>query len=72
MTFSGVKMCFEGPYFHEFLLDMPKADEVLARLDEEGILGGLKTSSGVLWCATEKASKADLDRTISIVTEVLA
>ncbi|MBP5552743.1 MAG: aminomethyl-transferring glycine dehydrogenase subunit GcvPA [Spirochaetales bacterium] len=71
-SIKGVKMCFEGPFFHEFLLDMPKADEVLARLDEEGILGGLKTSSGVLWCATEKASKADLDRTISIVREVLA
>ena len=69
---KGVKMRFEGQFFHEFLLEMPKADEILAALDEAGILGGLKTGAGVLWCVTEKASKADLDRTISIVKEVLA
>ena len=69
---KGVKMRFEGPFFHEFLLQMPRADEILAALDEAGILGGLKTGAGVLWCVTEKASKADLDRTISIVKEVLA
>ena len=69
---KGVKMRFTGPFFHEFVLEMPKADEILAALDEAGILGGLKTDAGILWCVTEKASKADLDRTISIVKEVLA
>lgn len=69
---KGVKMRFGGEFFHEFLLDMPKADEVLARLDENGILGGLKTDGGVLWCVTEKAAKAELDRTVEIVKEVLA
>ena len=69
---EGVKMHFEGEFFHEFLLDMPKADEILARLDEQGILGGLKTEGGVLWCVTEKVTKAELDRTVEIVKEVLA
>ena len=71
-SIKGVKMRFDGRFFHEFLLDMPKADEILAKLDENGILGGLRTSDGILWCVTEKASKADLDRTVSIVREVLA
>ena len=69
---DGVKKRFEGEFFHEFLLDMPKADEILAKLDENGILGGLKTDGGVLWCVTEKAAKAELDRTVEIVKEVLA
>ena len=69
---KGVKLRFEGEFFHEFLLDMPKADEILSKLDENGILGGLKTNGAVLWCVTEKATKNELDRTVEIVKEVLA
>lgn len=69
---KGVKMRFEGEFFHEFLLDMPKTDEILRKLDENGILGGLKTNGAVLWCVTEKVTKAELDRTVEIVKEVLA
>ncbi|MBO7113340.1 MAG: aminomethyl-transferring glycine dehydrogenase subunit GcvPA, partial [Bacteroidaceae bacterium] len=66
---DGVKLRFEGEFFHEFLLDMPKADTVLRKLDENGILGGLKTEGGILWCVTEKAGKDELDRTVEIVKE---
>ena len=38
MQLPGVKLRYEGPFFHEFLLDMPKADEILAALDQTGIL----------------------------------
>lgn len=68
----GVKRRYEGPFFHEFLLDMPKADEVLAALDEKNILGGLPCEGGVLWCATEKVSKQTLDEVVAIVKGVLA
>ena len=68
----GVQLRYEGPFFHEFLLDMPKADEVLAALDEKNILGGLPYEGGVLWCATEKVSKATLDEVVAIVKGVLA
>ena len=51
---------------------MPKADEVLAALEKNDILGGLPVEGGVLWCATEKVTKADLDRTVAIVKEVCA
>ncbi|MBR2605596.1 MAG: aminomethyl-transferring glycine dehydrogenase subunit GcvPA [Clostridia bacterium] len=66
-----VKRRYDGAFFHEFLLDMPKADEVLAALDEKNILGGLPYEGGVLWCATEKVSKATLDEVVSIVKGVL-
>ena len=68
----GVKPRYEGPFFHEFLLDMPKAGEVLAALDEKNILGGLPYDGGILWCATEKVSKDTLDEVIAIVKGVLA
>ena len=47
-------------------------DEVIAALEKNGILGGLKTEGGVLWCVTEKVSREELDRTVAIVKEVCA
>ena len=67
----GVSMKYEGPYFHEFVVEMPKAEEVMAALEKADILGGLPVEGGVLWCATEKATKAVLDQTVAIVKEVL-
>ena len=66
----GVTMKFTGEYFHEFVVEMPKANEVLEALEKADILGGLQIEEGVLWCATEKVTKADLDRTVAIVKEV--
>ena len=68
----GVSLKFAGEYFHEFVTEMPKADEVLKALENANILGGLQIEEGVLWCCTEKVSKADLDRTVAIVKEVCA
>ncbi len=63
---------FVVEYFDEFVVEMPKADEVLKTLEVAGILGGLPVEGGVLWCATEKVSKAELDRAAAIVKEVCA
>ena len=68
----GVSLKYEGAFFHEFVTVMPKAEEVLAALQAKGILGGLIVDGGILWCATEKVSKEELDRAVSIVKEVLA
>ena len=68
----GVSLAFTGDYFHEFVTVMPKADEVLKALENADILGGLQIEEGVLWCATEKVTKADLDRAVAIVKEVCA
>ena len=66
----GISMKYAGEFFHEFVVEMPRADEALQALEDAGILGGLPVEGGVLWCANEKASKADLDRAIAIVKEV--
>ena len=68
---DGVALVFGGDYFHEFVTTLPKADEVLKALEDNGILGGLKIGEGVLWCATEKVSREALDRAVAIVKEVL-
>lgn len=66
----GVSMKYQGAFFHEFVVEMPKANEMLKALEAQDILGGLPVEGGVLWCATEKVSRAELDRTVSIVKEV--
>ncbi len=68
----GVELKYKGEFFHEFVTVMPKAEEVLAALEKADILGGLPVEGGILWCATEKVSKADLDKAAAIVKEVLA
>ncbi len=68
----GVSLKYTGEYFHEFVTVMPKAEEVLAALAEADILGGLPVEDGILWCATEKVSKAVMDKAIAIVKEVLS
>ena len=67
----GVELVYTGEYFHEFVTTLPKAEKVLAALEKADILGGLPIDGGVLWCATEKVSKAQLDKTVAIVKEVL-
>ena len=68
----GISLKYEGACFHEFVVEMPKADDALKALEDAGILGGLPVEGGVLWCATEKVPKAELDRAIAIVKEVCA
>lgn len=68
----GVSLKYSGEFFHEFVTVIPKADEVLSALESNGILGGLNIDGDILWCATEKVSKAELDKVVSIVKEVLA
>ena len=68
----GVSLAYTGEYFHEFVTVLPKAEQVLKALEEADILCGLIVDGGVLWCATEKVSKAQLDKTVAIVKEVCA
>ena len=69
---DGVKLRYDAPFFHEFLLDMPKCREIEQALAETGVLSGLPYEGGMLWCVTEKVSKATLDKVVSVVKEVLA
>ena len=67
----GVSLAYGGEFFHEFVTVIPKAEEVLEALENNGILGGLIVGDGVLWCATEKVSKEEIDKAVAVVKEVL-
>ena len=60
------------PFFHEFVTVCPgKSAEILLELEKNGILGGLMLSDDeILWCATEKNTKAEMDAVCGIVKEV--
>ena len=67
----GVTLKHSGAYFHEFVTVMPKREEVLQALENADILGGLAVEDGILWCATEKVTKEQIDKAVSVVKEVL-
>ena len=68
----GITLRYQGPFFHEFVTDQADANRILLKLEQEGILGGLPLSDGgILWCATEKNSKADIDRMVGIIRKEL-
>ena len=58
-------------FFNEFLTTCPvDANALVDALAERGILAGLSTHGGMLWCATELNTKADIDRALAAVKEV--
>ena len=68
----GITLRYQGPFFHEFVTDQGDANRILLKLELEGILGGLPLSDGgILWCATEKNSKEDIDRMVGIIRKEL-
>ncbi len=59
-----------APFFHEFATNTPvPAERVLAALEAKGILGGLPVEGGILWCATERNTKAQIDALVGAVKE---
>ena len=67
-----MKRAYEGEFFHEFVTECPDTEKALAALAKRDILGGLPVEGGILWCATEKVSRAVLDETAAVVKEVLS
>ena len=71
-AFPGITLRYQAPFFHEFVTDQGDANRILLKLEQEGILGGLPLSDGgILWCATEKNSKEDIDRMVGIIRKEL-
>jgi len=67
----GFKLCYDKPFFHEFVMSCPvEADKLCAALADKGILGGLPVDGGILWCCTELNSKRDIDALVKLVGEV--
>lgn len=71
---SGFRRVHERDFFHEFVTDCPKDfGPIQAKLDEEGILGGLPLGGNtVLWCATELTGKAQIDNLTRVLKEATA
>jgi len=75
---KGVKLAFARPFFHEFALDFSQpARPLFDRLVERNIYAGVPTSR-FLWeedylivCATEKRTRAEIDRYHEALTEVI-
>ena len=67
----GLKLKYEGEFFHEFVTETKDADKILAALAEADILGGQPVEGGILWCVTELVSKEQLDKACAIIKEVL-
>jgi glycine dehydrogenase subunit 1 len=68
----GVSTPFTGPHFNEFVVRTPRdADELLAELQKEKIIGGLNLErfypelrNHLLVCVTETISREAIDRTV--------
>ncbi|MDR0397548.1 MAG: aminomethyl-transferring glycine dehydrogenase subunit GcvPA [Oscillospiraceae bacterium] len=67
---AGFTLRYGSPFFHEFLTECPvNADSLMARLEREGILGGLPVDGGILWCVTEMNDRGGIDRLADICKE---
>lgn len=69
----GFALRFPGEdFFCEFVTTCPvPVETVLAKLEEKGILGGLPVEGGILWCATEKCTKAEMDELVETLKGVV-
>ncbi len=71
----GYSLAFQTPFFKEFAIRCPKPpSEILARLLEQGIIGGLDVSdrveNGMLVCVTEVNARREIDRLVEALAEV--
>lgn len=68
----GLNLKYNQEYFHEFVtISDKKSQDILAKLAENGILGGLALNEQeILWCATEMNTKEEIDELAALVKEV--
>lgn len=71
-SIPGVSLRYSGTFFHEFVTDQRDSDKLLSALEQQGILGGYPLADGgILWCATEKNTKEEMDRVVEIIRKEL-
>ncbi|MDR0395323.1 MAG: aminomethyl-transferring glycine dehydrogenase subunit GcvPA [Tannerella sp.] len=64
----GFGLRYTGAFFHEFMTECPgNAEDVMAVLEKEGILGGYPVDGGILWCVTEMNTKEEIDLLVGII-----
>jgi glycine dehydrogenase subunit 1 len=75
----GCSLAFDGPYFNEFVLDLPlPAEDVERELWHDGIISGLPLGhwwpdrqNQMLFCATEIVTDAAIHRLVAAMEEAL-
>jgi len=75
----GVKIPWKAPYFHEVVVEIPRAEEVQARLLAKGFLPGFALQTAyrdlrdhVLLCCTERNTPADVEAFAAALAECVA
>lgn len=67
----GIRLVYDGPFFHEFVTTLPVPPEKIEKaLMNHDILAGLPVQEGMLWCVTEKVTKEKLDETVQVIRGV--
>ena len=71
---EGFNLVYSGEFFNEFVATTPiAADALLLELEKAGILGGYPLDyHTILWCATEKNSKNDIDHLIAVIKKAVS
>lgn len=72
---AGCSMVYDSPFFHEFVIRLPRpAAEVSRLLLEAGIIGGLDLgiidparADQMLFCVTEKRTAAEIDALVAVL-----
>ena len=64
----GFELVWDSPFFNEFMTSCPIDPHALEQgLAERGVLAGLPTEHGILWCTTELNSKTQIDELVDMV-----
>lgn len=77
---DGVSLRFDGPYFHERVIELDRpAEPVFHQLAAQGVLAGYplgrhdkRLANALLVCATETVTEADMDRYVDALGQALA
>ena len=74
----GIKIPWKAPYFHEAVVEIPRAEEVQAKMLAKGFLAGLSLQpiyrdlrDHVLLCCTERITRADVDAFVAALAECM-
>ncbi len=64
---NGVEPVFSADFLFEFITKTSDDDKILKVLNDNNILGGVKTELGILWCFTEMNNAQGIDKMIELV-----
>jgi glycine dehydrogenase subunit 1 len=79
MQIPGVELIFKAPFFHEFVIKLPKsAPAALDFMAQHGIFAGLDAGiyfpellNTILVCVTEKRTKQEMDTYVNLLRTFL-